>query len=143
MPGQGRVDPVRMGDEVDDVVRALERDLPVLSHTPTTMLTVSRRLVRQPPGGTPRSVQDCGVESSNTEADEPQGDMPLGMAMAIQAHPRGPRQKMTQTMEKRQPHFRNQGRWQVWTKVLRPDTQNGIIQVTLTPIQILWQECPV
>ena len=28
MPGQGRVDPVRMEDEVDDVVRALERDLP-------------------------------------------------------------------------------------------------------------------
>ena len=36
MPGQGRVHPVRMEDEVDDVVSALERDLPVLSHTPTT-----------------------------------------------------------------------------------------------------------
>ena len=35
MPGQGSVDQVRMEDEADDVVRALERDLPVLSHTPT------------------------------------------------------------------------------------------------------------
>ena len=46
MPGQGRVDPMRMEDEADDVVRALERDLP-LSHTPTTMLT-GRRLVLFP-----------------------------------------------------------------------------------------------
>ena len=36
---RGRVDPVRLEDEADNVVRALERDLPVLSHTPTTMLT--------------------------------------------------------------------------------------------------------
>ena len=62
MPGQGRVDPVRMEDEADDVVRTSERDLPVLSHTPTTMLT-GRRLVSFPqtPGGTPRSVQDCSA----------------------------------------------------------------------------------
>ena len=39
MAWQGRVDPVRMDDEVDDVVRALDRDLPVLSHAPTTILT--------------------------------------------------------------------------------------------------------
>ena len=36
MPGQGGVDPVHMEDE-DDVVSALERDLPVLSHTPTAV----------------------------------------------------------------------------------------------------------
>ena len=47
MPGQGRVDPVRMEDEADDVVTALERDLPVLSRTPTTLLT-GRRLVLFP-----------------------------------------------------------------------------------------------
>ena len=90
MPGQGRVDPVRMEDEADDVVRALERDLPVLSHTPTTMLT-GRRLVLFPqtPGGTPRSVQDCTVRSSDTEVHEPPGDMPLGVATAVQAQPRG------------------------------------------------------
>ena len=89
MPGQGRVDPMRMEDEADDVVRALERDLP-LSHTPTTMLT-GRRLVLFPqiPGGTPRSVQDCGVESSDTEVHEAPGDMPLGVATAVQAQPRG------------------------------------------------------
>ena len=85
MPGQGRVDPVRMEDEVDDVVRALERDLPVLSHTPMTMLTgrggathdmtlvdssdagfaaawarPSRRLVLVPESvvATPQSIQD-------------------------------------------------------------------------------------
>ena len=55
-----------MEDEVDDVVRALERDLPVLSHTPTTMLTGRRLvLISQTPGQTPRSVQDCTVESSD------------------------------------------------------------------------------
>ena len=88
MPGQG-VDPVRMEDEADDVVRALERDLPVLSHTPTTM--TSRRLVLFPqtPGGTPRSVQDVSVESSDTEVHEAPGDMPLGVATAVQAQPRG------------------------------------------------------
>ena len=61
-PRQGRPDPVRVEDEVDDVVSALERDLPVVSHTPTTMST-GRRLVLMPQtaGGTPCSIQDCGT----------------------------------------------------------------------------------
>ena len=84
MPGQGRVDPVRMEDEVDDVVRALERDLPVLRHAPTTMSTGRRLvLIPQTPGGTPRSVQDCGVKRHR--GHERQGDMPLGVATAVQA----------------------------------------------------------
>ena len=86
MPGQGGVDPVHMEDEVDDVVSALERDLPVLSHTPTAMLTGRRLvLITQTQGGTPRSVQDVSVESSDTEVHEPPGDMQLGVGMAVQA----------------------------------------------------------
>ena len=53
MPGQGGVVNVRMEDESDDVVTAFERDLPVLSHTPTSMLTGRRFLmIPQTPGGT-------------------------------------------------------------------------------------------
>ena len=85
VPGQGRPDPVRMEDEVDDVVKALERDLPVLSHT-HDIVDRQEIGVDAPDRGTPRSVQDCGVESSDTEAHEPPGDMPLGVAMAVQAH---------------------------------------------------------
>ena len=80
MPGQGRVDPIHMEDEVNDVVNASKRDLPVLSHTPTAMLTGRRLvLIPQTQGGTPRSVQDVSEESSDTEVHEPPGDMLLGV----------------------------------------------------------------
>ena len=108
MPRHGRLDNVRMEDEVDDVVKALERDLPMLSHTPTAMLTGGRSVLMPQTPGTPRSVQDYGVESSDTEAHEPPVDMVLGVAMTVQAQPRVPHlagsqcwQKMTQTVEKR------------------------------------------
>ena len=80
MPGQNRADPVHMEDEVEDVVSALKRDLPVLSHTPTAMFTGRRLvLIPQTQGGTPRFVQDVSVGSSDTEVHEPPGDMLLGV----------------------------------------------------------------
>ena len=54
------------------------------------MLTGRRLvLVPQTPGGTPRSVQDCTVGSSDREVHEAPRDMPLGVATAVQAQPRG------------------------------------------------------
>ena len=90
VPGQGRLDPVRMEDEVERCGQGVGTRF--ASVEPHTHDIVDRQEigVDAPDRGTPRSVQDCGVESSDTEAHEPPGDMPLGVAMAVQDQPLGP-----------------------------------------------------
>ena len=86
-------------------------------------------LIPQTSGGTPRSVMDVSVESSDTEVLEPPGDMPLGVGMAVQAQPRVPHHGSfavlaeDDTINAQTNHVSGTkagetvgvGRWQVWT----------------------------
>ena len=74
-----------MEDEADDVVKGIRTRFAVEPHTHDNVDRQEIGVV--PPDSGKRSVQDCGVESSDTEVHEAPGDMPLGVATAVQAQP--------------------------------------------------------